>query len=103
MPLGVYDIDTLFKKGGEFVKNKQFDEALSIFGAIIVLDPSNEKAWVARGVVLSNQQKYLSAELAFDQALLINPSNQIAINNRNRVNKYLNPPESGIPDSPSRK
>jgi tetratricopeptide (TPR) repeat protein len=83
--------EVLFRKGSELVKNKQFDEALEIFGSIIFSNPPNEQAWIARGVVLNYQQKYQDAKLAFDQALRINPTNQTAINNRDMVRRHLNP------------
>lgn len=94
------DSDILFKKGSDLIRNKQFDEALEVFNEIIHSDKNNDTAWVARGVVLNYQQQYKFAELAFNQALLINPANQKAINNREMVKKHLSPTESGIPDVP---
>ena len=71
MVSGETEEDIQFQKGSGLVKKKQFAEALEIFTHLVISNPSNEKAWVARGVVLNYQENYKDAEQAFSQALRI--------------------------------
>ncbi|MCX6689189.1 MAG: tetratricopeptide repeat protein, partial [Methanoregula sp.] len=75
MPIGDSDPDILFKKGSDLVRNKKFDEALAVFDEVLLFDPSNDMAWVAKGVIFTHQQKFEDAVQSFNQALLINPTN----------------------------
>lgn len=92
MPIGDSDPDFLFKKGSDLVRNKKFDEALAVFDEVLLFDPSNDMAWVAKGVIFTHQQKFEDAVQSFNQALLINPKNQKAIQNREMAKKFIHVP-----------
>jgi hypothetical protein len=75
----------LYLKGISLSQNNQLDEALSIFEQVTILDPTNYKAWNSKGVALAKLQRYQEANIAFNQALTINPSYQPSIDNLKRV------------------
>lgn len=96
--------DDLFDEGSRLVLNRQYKEALAIFNRVVELDPENDQAWLAKGVVHTHLKEYREAYDAFDEALKINPSNQKAKDNQAIVANHIKretPIKSGNQTQPS--
>ena len=87
---GSEDANALLQAGLSDLQNLEFDKALAAFDRVILLNPSSDDAWNSKGVVLANLKKYQEAYDAFNQAVIINPTNLTAVKNRNNAQKFIN-------------
>ena len=60
-------------------------EALKALDRIVGTHPNDDSLWEARGVALSNMEKYREAVQAFTQALRLNRANRFALDTRTQL------------------
>ena len=70
---------SMFTKGEDAVKNKKYDEAVTLFRQITETDPADFPAWYELGTVYFIQKNYAEAEKAYTQAIAKHPDYGIAL------------------------
>ncbi len=74
-----------YQEGSDLFKLGRYVEALDFFNQVIELDPKQAKAWNKRGEVLEKLTKNQQALASYEQALLLDSSNEIARQNREEL------------------
>ncbi len=69
----------MFSKSTEAIKNKNYDEAVSLLRQIVDADPSDFPAWKELGTVYFIQKNYAEAEKAYTQAISRHPDYALAL------------------------
>jgi tetratricopeptide (TPR) repeat protein len=70
---------TIFSKAADAVKNKQYDQAISLLRQVVEIDAADFPAWSELGTVYFIQKNYAEAEKAFLQAIAKHPEYAIAL------------------------
>lgn len=70
---------TLFNKATDAVKNKQYDQAISLLREVVEIDAADFPAWTEMGTVYFIQKNYPEAEKAYEQALSKQPEYSVAL------------------------
>jgi len=70
---------SMFTKGEDALKNKKYDEAVTLFRQITETDPADFAAWYELGTVYFIQKNYAEAEKAYTQAIAKHPDYGIAL------------------------
>lgn len=70
---------TIFSKAADAVKNKQYDQAISLLRQVIELDAADFPAWSELGTVYFIKKNYAEAEKAFLQAISKHPEYVMAL------------------------
>lgn len=70
---------SVFSKATEAVKNKNYDQAISLFRQIVDSDPADFPAWNELGTIYFIQKNYPEAEKAYAQAILKHPNYAVAL------------------------
>jgi tetratricopeptide (TPR) repeat protein len=69
----------MFSKASEAVKNKNYDEAISLLRQIVDSDAADFPAWKELGTVYFIQKNYAEAEKAYTQAISKHPDYALAL------------------------
>jgi len=69
----------MFAKATEAVKNKNYDEAISLLHQIVDSDPADFPAWKELGTIYFIQKNYAEAEKAYSQAISKHPDYALAL------------------------
>ena len=72
---------TWFNRGRDWL-DRDDTQALAAFDRAIALDPNHYRAWIDRGIALSNLNRYEESLAAYDRALELQPRNDLALANR---------------------
>ncbi len=83
--------EDLFKEGLLAYKVKEYPTALALFNEVLEQDPKYESALNAKGVVLFALGMQSDALVTFDQVISLNPMNEKARLNRQKVFAKLGP------------
>ena len=67
------DAQNILKKGISFLEDGKYEEALSCFEKILVLNPNDPDIWNKKGVALRSLGRYDEAIESFNKALEITP------------------------------
>lgn len=67
------DISELIRKGSQFIIEGNFDEALSCFDQVIIVQPNNPDLLNKKGVALRGLGRYDEAIECFNKSLQIDP------------------------------
>ena len=78
-PDEIYQIDQLYEKASELVKKKDYRGATHLYQEIIFIEPDDEAAYTNLGHAYMILGDFERAEDAFQNALHINPQNEIAL------------------------
>jgi tetratricopeptide (TPR) repeat protein len=70
---------TIFNKATDAVKNKQYDQAISLLREVVEIDAADFPAWTELGTVYFIQKNYPGAEKAYEQALAKQPEYSVAL------------------------
>ena len=70
---------TIFRKATEAAKNKNYDQAISLFRQIVDSDAADFPAWKELGTVYFIQKNYAEAEKAYTQAISKHPDYALAL------------------------
>src|SRR5947209_3441300 len=73
------DIELLHENGVDFVRNKDYDNALNAFNKILKINPSNTHALLHKGQISSILGKWREALIYFDHVLERDPNNTNAL------------------------
>jgi tetratricopeptide (TPR) repeat protein len=68
-----------FEKGLIHTAAREYEEALHAHDKAIAITPDYHSAWIFRGITLFNLGRYEEVISTFDQALTLNPNDQVAI------------------------
>jgi tetratricopeptide (TPR) repeat protein len=70
---------TIFNKATEAVKNKKYDQAISLLNKVLESDAADFPAWKELGTVYFIQKDYANAEKAYVQAISKHPNYAVAL------------------------
>lgn len=76
-----------FEEGFRLAKEGEHGKAVSELRKVVTEDPKNHKAWNALGVSLTNLGRFEEAEGAFQEAIRIQPDEQVYLKNREKNQK----------------
>ena len=68
-----------FEKASQAAKNKNYEQAISLFQRIVDTDPSDFPAWNELGTLYFIQKNYAEAEKAYSQAIAKHPDYLVAL------------------------
>jgi tetratricopeptide (TPR) repeat protein len=88
--------DLFFEQGRLFRILKEYDEAIISYDKALQLKPSNDLAWLSRGVALRNLGRYEEAIASYNKALQFKPDYDSAWYNRGNALRNLGRYEEAI-------
>ena len=74
--------EDFFAQGNKFLEANRYEEALALYGKVVIAAPRNVEAWINRGNAYSGLQRYRQALGSYDRAIAINPNRDEAWYNR---------------------
>jgi len=83
------EINNLYKNGIEAFKKGELTHAGDLFMQVIDEKEDHHRAWNALGVVLTKTKKYDKADVCFENALSLDPSNEVYEKNRKKNKKHV--------------
>jgi tetratricopeptide (TPR) repeat protein len=89
---------TKYAQAYKYFKAGKLDEALSLFQAVVNLDPKNKGAYINMGIIYKRKKDYDNAILAYTKALNIDPNYYNAYFNRGLAYKQLGNTDRAIND-----
>ena len=87
-----------YNAGYSLTKSENYNEAIAQFNDAIILNPTYEKALLARGLCKQITKDYSGAIEDFDQVIAINPNYSEAYTSRGNANYSLNNKEAACND-----
>ncbi len=83
------DGSSAYLRGMTLYRQGDYKKAAEEFFSVTEKDPSNDKAWNAYGICLTRLSEYASAERCYENALMIQPGNEIYKKNRDINRKKM--------------
>ncbi len=85
----MHNVNRYYDEGVSFYNQKNYDEAISNFEKVIMINPNNTKAreylafsWYGKGIEFNKQSKYPEAIICYDKAIEIDPNYANAWNDK---------------------
>ena len=76
------EIQTIYKTGVDAYRRGELQKASDLLMQVVEASEEDHRAWNALGVVFTRMGKYEDAEVCFDNALTLDPSNEVYMRNR---------------------
>ncbi len=83
------EAQNLIQRGWQLHQQDQLSQAETLYRNAVSKEPGNANAWCYLGMALHDRKQYESAAKAYEQALAIQPSFPIALNNYGNTLRYL--------------
>jgi len=85
----MHNVNRYYDEGVSYYNQKNYDEAISNFEKVIMINPNNTKAreylafsWYGKGIEFNKQGKYPEAIICYDKAIEIDPNYASAWNDK---------------------
>lgn len=83
------DIQILYKNGIEAYRRGELQKASDLLMQVVEASEEDHRAWNALGVVFTRMKKYEDAEVCFENALTLDPSNEVYMRNREKNQGHM--------------
>ncbi len=82
-------IQDTYKKGIEAYRRGELQNASNLLIQVVEASEEDHKAWNALGVVFTKMGKYEDAEVCFENALTLDPSNEVYKKNQENNKSHI--------------
>ncbi|WP_373839546.1 tetratricopeptide repeat protein [Methanospirillum sp.] len=82
-------IQTLYKKGIDAYRRGELQKASELLVQVVETTEEDHRAWNALGVVFTKMKRYEDADVCFENALVLDSSNEVYIRNRERNKGHI--------------
>lgn len=83
------EVQSLYKNGIEAYRRGELNRAVDSLMQVVDAKEDDHRAWNALGVVLTKTKKYDDADVCFENALSLDPSNEVYERNRTKNKKFI--------------
>lgn len=83
------EIQTIYKTGVDAYRRGELQKASDLLMQVVEASEEDHRAWNALGVVFTRMGKYEDAEVCFDNALTLDPSNEVYMRNREKNKGHI--------------
>lgn len=83
------DIQIIYKTGVDAYRRGELQKASDLLMQVVEASEEDHRAWNALGVVFTKMSKYEDAEVCFENALTLDPSNEVYMRNREKNNGHI--------------
>ena len=83
------EIQIIYKKGIEAFRRGELQKASGLLLQVVETTEEDHHAWNALGVVFTKMGKYEDADVCFENALILDPSNEVYMRNRERNKGHI--------------